>query len=79
MPGRGVFIGAPCQRNLLRFCGDPVRYANAFPTAVSLIADGKINAGEMITQTFPFEKTAEAFRFAYENPRQVMKVVVTNP
>lgn len=55
------------------------RYANAFPSAIQMIAEGKIRADEMITQTFPYKSTAEAFQFAYENPAKVLKVVVVNP
>jgi L-iditol 2-dehydrogenase len=54
------------------------RYANAYAAAVGMIADRKINADEMITQTFDFEDTAKAFQFAYENPKKVLKVVVNN-
>lgn len=54
------------------------RYANAFPTAVSWVADGRINVERLITHRFDFGQTAEAFRFTLENAGEVIKTVVIN-
>ena len=54
------------------------RYANAYPAAIRYINDGRINVKPLITHTFGFDKTQEAFRYAKENPNQVIKVVVRN-
>jgi L-iditol 2-dehydrogenase len=54
------------------------RYANAYPAAIRYISDGRINVKPLITHIFDFDKTPEAFRFAKENPDQVIKVIVMN-
>lgn len=54
------------------------RYANAFPTAVKWVSDGRIKVKELITHRYPFEQTGEAFRFTCENPNEVIKTVVNN-
>lgn len=54
------------------------RYANAFPTAISWISDGRINVDKLITHSFSFEQIEEAFRFTLENPDEVIKTVITN-
>jgi len=54
------------------------RYANAFPTAIAWIADGRIRADEMITHRFSLDEIAEAFRFAHENRQDVIKAIVVN-
>ena len=54
------------------------RYANSFKTAIAQIASNKIKVEDLITQRFSFEEAPEAFRFAYGNPGQTIKVVVTN-
>jgi L-iditol 2-dehydrogenase len=54
------------------------RYANAFPTAIAWIADGRIRADAMITHRFRLDEIAEAFRCAHEDRQQVIKVLVRN-
>ena len=54
------------------------RYANAFPTALAWLADGRINGKMMITHRFDFEETEEAFRFTAANPSEVIKTIVSN-
>jgi L-iditol 2-dehydrogenase len=54
------------------------RYANAFPTAIAWIADGRIRADEMITHRFALDEIAEAFSSCYENRDDVIKAVVLN-
>ena len=54
------------------------RYANAFPTAIAWIADGRIRADAMITHRFGLDEIAEAFRCAHEDRQQVIKVIVRN-
>lgn len=39
------------------------RYANAYPPAISLIKDGKIEIDQLITHTFTLDKIKEAFDF----------------
>ena len=52
------------------------RYANVFPAAISLIADGRVDADALITHRFPFEKVVEAFQFVAGNKDKVVKAVV---
>lgn len=54
------------------------RYANAFPTAISWIADGRINVDALITHCYPLDRIAEAFRDSLAHPADVMKTVVLN-
>ena len=54
------------------------RYANAFPTAIAWIADGRIRADEMITHRFGLDGIAEAFRSTYDHRQEVIKAIVMN-
>lgn len=54
------------------------RYANAYPAAICYINDGRINVRPLVSHTFDFNETPEAFKYAKENPSQVVKVVVRN-
>jgi len=48
------------------------RYANIFDRALQLIASGKVDLNPLITETFPFDKSIEAFeRAAAGNPSDV--------
>ncbi|MGI5900075.1 MAG: NAD(P)-dependent alcohol dehydrogenase [Christensenellales bacterium] len=54
------------------------RYANAFDTAITWLCDGRIKVKELITHRFKFDQAAEAFKWAAENPRETIKVIVEN-
>lgn len=54
------------------------RYANAYPTAIRWIADGKVNVKDLITGRYSFEQIAEAFEYSSINPDKVLKTVVIN-
>lgn len=54
------------------------RYANAFPTAICWLADGRIKSNELISHRFPLSRAAEAFCFAAENPGETVKVIIYN-
>jgi L-iditol 2-dehydrogenase len=54
------------------------RYANAYPTAIEWIANGKINVKDLITNVFGLDDIAEAFTYTAGNPDTVMKTVVVN-
>ncbi len=52
------------------------RYVNMYPTAIKAVSDGLINVKDMITKTFPFEKTQEAFLCASDERDKVMKIAI---
>jgi len=52
------------------------RYANVYDRAISLIASGKIDVKPLISKTFPFEKSVEAFDFAAEGRPDVVKTQI---
>lgn len=54
------------------------RYANAFPTALQWLADGRIRTDLLVTHRFSLDQAAEAFRFTTQNPAEVIKTIVTN-
>jgi L-iditol 2-dehydrogenase len=53
------------------------RYANAYPTAIALLASGKIDVAPLITHRFPFERIVEAVEFTSEHPAETIKVMVS--
>jgi len=86
--GHVVQVGWPAGNNVTMNIADFLdkelnyigvnRYANAFPTAIAWIADGRINVNKLITQKFTLDQIDEAFKYTLENPKEVIKVVVTN-
>ena len=52
------------------------RYANVFPRAVALLASGKINLKPLVSRTYPFEQSVEAFEFAAQANPEVVKVQI---
>lgn len=55
------------------------RYANIFPRAVALLASGKINVRPLISRTFPFAQSVEAFQFAAQGAPDVVKTQIVFP
>jgi len=47
-----------------------------FEAAISLIADGKVDAGAIVTHRFPLEKIADAFRVAADKNSGSIKVLI---
>ncbi|NLX71277.1 MAG: zinc-binding dehydrogenase [Clostridiales bacterium] len=54
------------------------RYANAFPTAIQWLADGRIVTDDLITHRFPLSNADEAFRIASDSTQEPIKVIVYN-
>ena len=54
------------------------RYANAFETAIAWLADGRIDAGTLITQRFPLEEAKAGFEWALAHPAETVKVIIEN-
>lgn len=54
------------------------RYANAYPSAIQWISDGRINVKDLITNRFTLDQISEAFEYSSKNPDKVVKTIVTN-
>ncbi|MCD6404335.1 MAG: NAD(P)-dependent alcohol dehydrogenase [Planctomycetes bacterium] len=52
------------------------RYANVYDRAVELLTSGRIDVGKLITDTFSFEKSVEAFEYAAAPPATSLKVQI---
>ncbi|MFP4028682.1 MAG: NAD(P)-dependent alcohol dehydrogenase [Candidatus Brocadiia bacterium] len=55
------------------------RYANCYPMAISLIAQGKVDPRPLITDRFEFPNVQEALKFSHENPDKAIKTMVNFP
>lgn len=54
------------------------RYVNAFPTAISWVADNRIKIDKLITNRYSFDQVSEAFEYTAKHPGGVMKTIVLN-
>ncbi|PIK47400.1 hypothetical protein BSL78_15734 [Apostichopus japonicus] len=52
------------------------RYANCYPTALAMVASGKVDAKPLITHHFPLKKTLEAFETAKTGAGGAIKVMI---
>lgn len=52
------------------------RYAHVYPRALALMGSGKLDVKPLITHTFPFEKSIEAFDFAVSMPPEGVKAQI---
>ena len=55
------------------------RYAHVYPRVLKLMGSGKIDVKPLITDTFPFEKSIEAFDFAVQMPSDSVKAQIELP
>lgn len=53
------------------------RYANTYPSALSLVASGQIDAKPLVTHRFPLERVGEAFAAVQSPSSGAVKVIVT--
>lgn len=53
------------------------RYVNEYPKTIAMVAAGKIDVKRLISKTFPFEKSIEAYEYAAAGHDDVVKVVIT--
>jgi len=86
--GVAVMIGiplAPFLHDVALGCVKEVRiehvfrYAHVFPRCIAMLASGTIDVAPLITETFPFEQSVEAFEFAARQPRGTVKVQIDMP
>lgn len=52
------------------------RYANTYPTAIEMIANGEINVKQLITHRFNLEDSQEAFEAACDPKERAIKVMI---
>jgi L-iditol 2-dehydrogenase len=52
------------------------RYVNTYPTAIALVAEGRIAVKSMITKRFTLDRTPEALAFAAAEGRKSVKIMV---
>jgi D-xylulose reductase len=55
------------------------RYAHVYPRTVAMLASGQIDVAPLITDTFPFADSIEAFDFARNMPPTSVKVQIELP
>jgi D-xylulose reductase len=83
--GRIVFIGMPEHPIAYDVVAASIkearvehvfRYAHVYPRALALMASGKIDVKPLITDTFDFDKSVEAFDFASKMPADSVKAQI---
>ncbi len=55
------------------------RYANVYDRAVKLLASGAINLDPLVTETYPFKKSREAYEYAVEPKETSVKIQIEMP
>ena len=63
-----------------RVCMEPgilFRYAHVYPRALSLMGSGKVKLLPLATETFPFEKSIDAYVYAAKPDPGSVKVQIT--
>jgi len=86
--GTVVFIGIPLQPIAYDVAKGQVkearvehvfRYAHVYPRCIAMMGSGAIDVKPLITQTYPFERSIEAFDFAKRSPPGAVKVQIEMP
>ena len=84
-----VFLGEEWHHNRLNLVSSmgvwncPSRYYPMWDrprvahTVMELLAQGKVQVEQLITQTFPYSQVPEAYRFIDEHPTETIKAVLT--
>jgi D-xylulose reductase len=83
--GAVVYVGIPLQPIAYDVAAAMVkearvehvfRYAHVYPRAIALMASGRLNVKPLITDTFRFEESVEAFNFAVNMPPTSVKAQI---
>ena len=83
--GRGVWVGMPIEPVQVDIVAAQVkearietifRYAHVYPRALALMGSGKIDVKPLITDTFAFDQSIEAFDFAVNMPATSVKAQI---
>lgn len=83
--GAVVYVGIPLQPIAYDVAAAMVkearvehvfRYAHAYPRAIALMASGKLNVKPLITDTFRFQESVQAFEFAAHMPPTSVKAQI---
>lgn len=53
------------------------RYCNVYPTSINTVAAGRIEVGSIVTATFPFEQSQEAFNMSVYDKQNSVKTIIT--
>ncbi len=52
------------------------RYANCYPKAIAMAAEGKIQLAPLVTHRFPIENAVSAFETAVDATKKAVKIVI---
>ena len=52
------------------------RYRNIYPIAIEAVRTGRIDLKHIEPAMFPFEKSQEAFEYAFEHRSEVLKTII---
>ncbi|MEO1019150.1 MAG: zinc-binding dehydrogenase, partial [Pseudomonadota bacterium] len=86
--GCAVMIGIPLvpfAHDVSRGCVKEVRiehvfrYAHVFPRCIAMLASGAVDVAPLITETYAFDESIEAFEFAAEPTPGSVKVQIEMP
>ncbi|WP_062014591.1 NAD(P)-dependent alcohol dehydrogenase [Aureimonas sp. AU4] len=86
--GTVVFVGMPMKKPSYDLVGAMVkearvehvfRYAHVFPRCIAMLASGAIDLSPLITRTFAFEESVEAFKLAAQAPKGEVKMQIRMP
>lgn len=86
--GKAVLVGmmngtVPMDMSLIQVHGLSIetlfRYTNTFDRALALVNSGKIDIKKLISKTFSFEDSLEAYEYAAEGHSDVIKVMIELP
>jgi len=70
-----VAFDIPMIQNRELWITGTFRYANTYPTALALIAEGRIQVDPLMTHTYPLERTEDALRASRTDPTALKAVV----